>query len=1034
MANYATLKAAIQQVVKTNGANEITGALLQQSLLAMIDSLGNGYMYAGLATPSTNPGTPDQNVFYIASTAGTYSNFGSLVLSAGEVAILRYNGSWAKDTTGFATTGLVSVSNNNLMISGDKSGVTTPDVFNVNVYNAAMSTDYTLTTARNATPTAIRKPGIILTFLSGGVWVFWHFIGTSASTWTTAANWVKIHIDSPFMIVPFTTNVATTRASVASTDRQLGKILAYNNGSKWVIEQYIGPDVTYNNWVENANWRAIADESFVLNYSAVYNVTAMNSNTNYTSAADARNAVSEGRRKRGLILTYLLNNVWVTEQFIGTSVAYGWASLESNWNQFVSLAQVNAAIIQYSGILNVTALNGNTDYETKSAARSFVGESSRKRGLILTYLLNGVWIVEQFIGTSVATGWASVNSNWKTLHDDSLTISDLSAITKLTVESTANYYINIHGQKVSQTGFAYQVSTPIALTEGQTLIVKTTAAKTYAVISKTDENGTSYEPIVFGISNVQETYIYKATENCYVALSFAYSCLAYIEAKNGIYGQLETGAWHIEKIRPKWTIGRYFYNAGGFQEFGNIDSTYWHKTNFYDVRNCYGIVCNLNGITATAHRLYLFDANGNYIETQGRLQTQFYKINAAFVCFDINTSTNYTLDQLDQMDVFVVSRPLAGRAKPIKIPNLISTGATRRVAFTYKKVTGGNKNVSATDVSTPVKYSNDYLFSHGIITLPTRYSHDGPATRLIWFCNGSGNPNPINWGSDPDYTPFVEYLVKEGYAVADAACWGASDYKDGSIPSYNHWCTPTNIATMYGFYSYLMENYNLLPEIFVFAKSQGGLKAMDLEFSTIPVKAVCLLAARTSPLQAIYGYSDKERSICLQDLGFDNIQLDSNNKLIGDAAVLSHDYANDNIWDDARKTYWLNNIQLVKGTDPLFKGLLNLEYEEYFYRVYGSYWNTTWKAANPKAKYRTPFLVSGALDDTIYWESLMAFVEADNQLNYCRQINMPSGNQTPHHAVDTTGPTITVTTKFGETITGVPLAWAEMLDFFKHYE
>ena len=66
MANYASLKAAIQQVVKTNGNNEITGALLQQSLLAMINALGADYLFVGVAQPSTNPGTPDQNVFYIA--------------------------------------------------------------------------------------------------------------------------------------------------------------------------------------------------------------------------------------------------------------------------------------------------------------------------------------------------------------------------------------------------------------------------------------------------------------------------------------------------------------------------------------------------------------------------------------------------------------------------------------------------------------------------------------------------------------------------------------------------------------------------------------------------------------------------------------------------------------------------------------------------------------------------------------------------------------------------------------------------------
>lgn len=100
MANYQALKTAIQQVVKTNGNNEITGALLQQSMLSMINSLGTGYQFIGVATPSTNPGTPDQNVFYLASTAGTYSNFNSLSLSENEVAILKYNGQWTKEITG----------------------------------------------------------------------------------------------------------------------------------------------------------------------------------------------------------------------------------------------------------------------------------------------------------------------------------------------------------------------------------------------------------------------------------------------------------------------------------------------------------------------------------------------------------------------------------------------------------------------------------------------------------------------------------------------------------------------------------------------------------------------------------------------------------------------------------------------------------------------------------------------------------------------------------------------------------------------
>lgn len=94
MPNYATLKAAIQTAIKQNGNNEITGALLQQSLLTMINSLGVGYQFMGVATPLINPGTPDQNVFYLAFEAGTYVNFAGTVLAGGKIGVFSYNGTW----------------------------------------------------------------------------------------------------------------------------------------------------------------------------------------------------------------------------------------------------------------------------------------------------------------------------------------------------------------------------------------------------------------------------------------------------------------------------------------------------------------------------------------------------------------------------------------------------------------------------------------------------------------------------------------------------------------------------------------------------------------------------------------------------------------------------------------------------------------------------------------------------------------------------------------------------------------------------
>lgn len=99
MGNYEELKQAVADVIKSNGNQEITGAILQNALLTIISTVGSGATFAGIAKPTTNPGTPDQNVFYIASEDGTYSNFNGVMLN-NEVAILsNKNGSWVKTNT-----------------------------------------------------------------------------------------------------------------------------------------------------------------------------------------------------------------------------------------------------------------------------------------------------------------------------------------------------------------------------------------------------------------------------------------------------------------------------------------------------------------------------------------------------------------------------------------------------------------------------------------------------------------------------------------------------------------------------------------------------------------------------------------------------------------------------------------------------------------------------------------------------------------------------------------------------------------------
>lgn len=65
--------------------------------------------FAGIATPTTNPGTPDGPVFYLATEAGVYANFNGISVADGEAIILQWNdGAWTKQTTGFALSDNIS--------------------------------------------------------------------------------------------------------------------------------------------------------------------------------------------------------------------------------------------------------------------------------------------------------------------------------------------------------------------------------------------------------------------------------------------------------------------------------------------------------------------------------------------------------------------------------------------------------------------------------------------------------------------------------------------------------------------------------------------------------------------------------------------------------------------------------------------------------------------------------------------------------------------------------------------------------------
>ena len=234
MADFSALKTSIQNYIKQNGNEEITGKLLQQILLSMVSTLGdsaindlvsalnaeianrgnadtelggnittlqgvvngikanveNGYVYAGIATPSTTP--VSGKVFYLALTAGTYTNFGSIVVPQG-INILKYNGSaWSLDSF-LGLDDAPTQGSSNLVKSGGvlDSIIKDGSAFDLSAYNSgATYADLSAAlTALNALPAVYKKGGMSVKYVQTSDNKYVQFRLMSDTFSTTVTDW-----------------------------------------------------------------------------------------------------------------------------------------------------------------------------------------------------------------------------------------------------------------------------------------------------------------------------------------------------------------------------------------------------------------------------------------------------------------------------------------------------------------------------------------------------------------------------------------------------------------------------------------------------------------------------------------------------------------------------------------------------------------------------------------------------------------------------------------------------------------------------
>lgn len=185
---------AADQINAEAEAREVADTSLQNLIDGITENIENGYVYAGIATPSSTPGTG--KVFYLALTAGTYTNFGSTVVSQG-INILKYNGSaWSLD----AFIGIddeLTPGSNNLPKSGNvlENIIKNGSAFDLSAYNAV---DGVLATyadlnaalaALNLLPAVYKQPGMSFRFVHTYDNKYVQYRLMAQSFTTTVADW-----------------------------------------------------------------------------------------------------------------------------------------------------------------------------------------------------------------------------------------------------------------------------------------------------------------------------------------------------------------------------------------------------------------------------------------------------------------------------------------------------------------------------------------------------------------------------------------------------------------------------------------------------------------------------------------------------------------------------------------------------------------------------------------------------------------------------------------------------------------------------
>ena len=451
-----------------------------------------------------------------------------------------------------------------------------------------------------------------------------------------------------------------------------------------------------------------------------------------------------------------------------------------------------------------------------------------------------------------------------------------------------------------------------------------------------------------------------------------------------------------------------------------------------------------------------FDDAGNYV------RSTYEKITPRYISVGEKTKYKATFDgnlycyEYDDDKKFVSKTtivngevyPLTARTKYIRFKSDHNTDWTgeiefenlKNIEFSYNERYGydtlpfvfqfyGNKGLdydgSNIDIDTKPYYTG------ALLRLPPNYTSNGDKVPLIYFAHGSGDYLDRNETEfSKYYMNYIQYLQDEGFAIVDI---------NGNTSKYTttgacQWGNPTNMAAIKQGIKWVCRNYNVdINQIYVMSKSLGGLQAINMCYENdMHIKACCPLAPELDMLCDGLGYYPNERKNNADDLGFSD---DVNNVL-----DTPYDKSIEKLYKKSEeyKQYIRENATKLLGHNPAWRGVIGISASEMVeYPIQGDYTAQGQKMSTQNRVCVVPTKIFIAPDDTaVSYEMSKGYIQSLKNGGSVGELRtMPTGTG-GHHAVDNDENALkvdTITTYCGVVHHDVPLAYVEVVQFFKRY-